>query len=105
MQKIRDFLWKYLGMTLDREKLLVLGLVVLSLVGTIVLGILFGVTGNPLFRVLGFFAAIPAVLIALGGSYKTLDWSLSDKNGRRNIEEEMTLNQLKRRARDKHYER
>ena len=105
MQKIRDFLWKYLGMTLDRETLFALGLVTLSLVGTIVLGILFGVTGNPLFRVLGFFAAIPAVLIALGSSYNSLNWSLSDNNERRKTEEEIALKQLKRRAQAKHYER
>jgi Ni/Fe-hydrogenase subunit HybB-like protein len=105
MNKIRDFLWKYLGITLDRKTLIVIGIVVLSCVLTIVFGILSENMNNSVFRVLAFVAAIPIVLIIVGSSNNVARWSLSGKNERQEIEEKIALDQLKRRANDKHFQR
>lgn len=105
MHRIRIFLWKYLGMTLDRETMIVIGVVIVSCVATIVFGILDGITSNPVFHVLAFLSAAPAVLITIGSSYSAVNWSLSNESERKEIEENIALKQLRRRAKDKHYQR
>jgi peptidoglycan/LPS O-acetylase OafA/YrhL len=105
MNRIRRLLWKYLGMTLDRETLVVIGVVVLCCVATIVFGILSAHTNSFVFRLLAFIAAVPLVLITLGGSSRAMFWSVSDKRERAEIEKDVALEQLRRRVRDKHYER
>jgi hypothetical protein len=105
VNRIRRFLWKYLGMTLDRETLIVIGVVVLCFIATIVFGILSETYNSFVFRLLSFITGIPLVLIVFGSTSHAMFWGLSDKNERAEIEKEVALKQLRRRARDKHYER
>jgi hypothetical protein len=105
MDRIRRFLWKYLGMTLDGETIFVVCAVTLSCIAMMVFGILAATTGQSVFRLLAFFFAIPALIIPFGGSYNAMFWGVSNKKERAEIEKEVALKQLKRRVRDKRYQR
>ncbi len=105
MDTVRRFLWKHFGITLDRETRLVGGIAMLLVVGVVVFGVCFAITHTPLFLVLTILCGSAVGMLAFGGSYDAVDWGLSSKEERRKIEEEIALKQLRRRARDKHYER
>jgi len=94
MEKIRRFLWKNLGITLDRQTLLITGIVVLSFTVAIVFGLLANTTNNSLFRLLFLITIIPGGIIVIGSSYRLIAWNLSDKEGRAEIEREVALGQL-----------
>jgi hypothetical protein len=105
MNKLRNFLWKYLGITLDRQTSFVLGTLLLSGIAAIVFGILSISTNSSLFRLLFVIVLIPTVAISGGSVYGLVMWSLSSKSERKEMEEEIALKQLKRRVNDKHFER
>jgi hypothetical protein len=104
MDKVRRFLWKNFGMTLDRETRIVGSIVVLSILAVIVFGILLAITHATVFLFLVVLSASAAGTVAIGSCYSSLSWSLSSKEERNKIEEEIALKQWKRRARDTHYE-
>ena len=105
MDKLRNLLWKTLGITLDQKTLLIVGVVSLSSLAAIVFGILSASTNNSLFRLLFIITLIPVGAILLGSAYRPLMWGLSNKSARKEIEQEVALEQLKRRVNDKHFER
>ena len=105
MNKLRDMLWKNLGITLDKKFYFLVGIVSISCVATIVFGILADSLNSALFKVLFVLALIPVVAIVMGSCYRPLMWSFSNKDERREIEQEVSLDQLKRRVNDKHFER
>jgi hypothetical protein len=105
METIQRFLWKHFGITLDRETRLVGGIAVLMGVAAVVFGVCFVVAHNSLFLLLTLLCGSSVGMLAFGGSYNAMEWGLSSKEERRKIEEEIALKQLRRRARDKHYER
>lgn len=105
MDRIRRLLWKYLGITLDRKTIVVIGVVAFSCIAAIVCGFLALATNSVVWRLLAFLFAIPAIIMLFGGSYNAMFWGVSNKEGRKEIEEEVALKQLKKRARDKRYQR
>jgi hypothetical protein len=104
MDTLRRWLWKSLGVTLDRETKIVSGIVIGCTLGVIVFGVLFAVTHASLFLLLAILSLSGAGIIAFGGSYSSISWGLASKEGRQKIEEEIALKQLRRRAHDKHYQ-
>jgi len=105
MGKLRNILWKYLGVTLDKQTRILIGVISISCIAAIVFGILAANTGSAVFRVLCVLAFVPVGTIVFGSCYLPLTWSLSSKSERREIEQEVALKQLKRRANDPHFER
>jgi nitrate reductase NapE component len=105
MNKLRNMLWKNLGMTLDKKMFFLVGTVSISCMAASVFGILSMSTNNSLFRFLFVITIIPVVAISLGGSYRPLMWSLSNTSERKEIEQEVALEQLKRRVNEKHFGR
>ena len=105
MNKLRNMLWKNLGITLDKKFYFLVGIVSISCVAAIVFGILADNLNSALFKVLFVLALIPVVAIVMGSCYRPLMWSFSNKDERREIEQEVSLDQLKRRVNDKHFER
>ena len=105
METVRRFLWKHFGITLDRETCIVGGTAVLLVVGVVVFGVCFAITHASLFLLLTILCGSVVGMLAFGGSYSAVDWGLSSKEERQKIEEEIALRQLRRRVRDKHYER
>ncbi|GHO45985.1 hypothetical protein [Ktedonospora formicarum] len=104
MDHIRRLLWRYLGITLDRKTKLVASIVILGIGGVIGFGIGFAVTHASFFLFMTLVCGSVAGLFGIGGSYNAMDWGLSSKEERRRIEEEIALKQMRRRARDKHFE-
>lgn len=98
-------LWKNLGITLDKKFYFLVGIVSISCVATIVFGILADSLNSALFKVLFVLALIPVVAIVMGSCYRPLMWSFSNKDERREMEQEVALEQLKRRVNDQHFER
>jgi hypothetical protein len=105
MNKLRNILWKNLGITLDKRLFFIVGIVSISCIAAIFFGRLSASTNNSLFHVLFVLALIPVVAISLGSAYRPLMWGLSNKSERKEIEQEVALKQLKRRANDQHFER
>jgi hypothetical protein len=105
MDTIRRFLWKQFGITLDRETCIVGGIAVLMVVAIIVFGVCLAVTHAVLFSLLIILCGFVVGILAFGGSYSAMEWGVSSKEERQKIEEEIALKQLRRRARDKHFER
>jgi apolipoprotein N-acyltransferase len=103
MVAVRRFLWKWLGITLDRRTLLLIGAGLLSCLAILVSGVLLAMTGASFYRALVVLCALPAEALALGGCYRAAMWNLSSKSERREIEQEVALTQLKRRVQDKRY--
>jgi len=104
MDKVRRFLWKNFGVTLDRETRIVGSIVVLSMLAVVVFGILLAITHATFFLLLVVLISSAVGIVAIGSCYSSLSWSLSSKEERKKIEEEIALKQWKRRARDTHYE-
>ncbi len=104
MDRIRNWLWKSLGITLDRKAKMVGGLVAGSTLLAILFGSLFMMTHAGLFLLLTIVSSAAVVIVLLGGSYSTVSWSLASKEERKEIEEEMALKQWRRRARDTHFQ-
>lgn len=104
MSKVRNFLWKHLGITLDRETRIVGSIIVFGVVGVIGFGIGFAITHAAFFLLMAVLCGSVAGLLGTGGSYSPISWSLGSKKERKKIEEEIALKQWRRRARDKHYE-
>ncbi|HET9918679.1 MAG TPA: hypothetical protein VFQ30_02470 [Ktedonobacteraceae bacterium] len=104
MSRIRDWLWKSLGITLDRETKIVGGIVAGSTLLAILFGILFVITHVGLLLLLTGLSFAVVLIILFGSSYRTLSWSLASKEERKRIEEEMALKQLRRKARDTHFQ-
>ncbi len=100
MDKLRSFLWKNLGITLDQKTLFIVGIVSLSCLAAIVFGILAASTNYSLFRLLFLITIIPAGAILSGSVYRPLMWGLSNPSERKEIEQEVSLEQLKRRVSD-----
>jgi hypothetical protein len=48
------------------------------------------------------FAAV--LIVLFGGSYSIVSWSLASKEERKKMEEEVAQKQLRRRARDTHFQ-
>jgi hypothetical protein len=105
MKKLRNMLWKYLGITLDKQTYFIIGIVSISCIAAMVFGILAASTNSTLFRLLFVFTIIPAATILLGSINRPLMWGLSTESERKEIEQELALKQLKRRAKDSHFER
>lgn len=104
MGRIRSWLWKSLGITLDREAKMVGGMVVGGTLLTILFGILFLVTHTELFVLLAALNFAVTFFVTFGSSYSAASWGLASKEERKKIEEEMALKQLKRRTREKHFQ-
>lgn len=104
MDNVRRFLWKYFGVTLDRETRTFLSIVLVSCLAAIVFALFFVLTRSSFFLLLTVLALSAGGLVLLGNSNNAFSWGLSNKEERQKIEEEIALKQLRRRARDKHYE-
>jgi hypothetical protein len=104
MKRVRNFLWKHLGITLNRKTWIAGSLFIVLFMMGVVGAVVFGQTGSSFFQLMMVLGASGAGIFVLGGSYNALDWSFSDKEGRRKIEEEIALKQWRERARDPHYE-
>jgi hypothetical protein len=104
MDRIRNWLWKNLGVTLDRKAKMVGGIVAGSTLLAILFGSLFVTTHTWLFLLLTVVSSAVVLIVLLGGSYSAISWSLASKEERKNIEEEVALKQLRRRARDTHFQ-
>ncbi len=104
MESMKRFLWKYFGVTLDRETRTFLGIVLASFLFVIVFGVLFVVTHGSFFLLLAILGLGAGGIVLLGNSNNAFSWMLANKEERRRIEEEIALQQLRRRARDGHYE-
>ncbi len=72
MDKIKRFLWHYLGITLDKEFYIVLAVFLASCLLSIVFFILFQNTQSTTFKVLMYLVAIPAGILVVGGIFNTL---------------------------------
>jgi hypothetical protein len=105
MDKVRRYLWKQFGVTLDRETKIVGGIVAACVIAAIVFGIFFALTHASFFLLMIVLSIAGAGTIAFGGSYNAMSWGLASKEERKKIEEEIALKQLRRRARDSHYQR
>lgn len=105
MDKVRRFLWKQFGVTLDRETKIVGGIVAGCVIAAIVFSILFALIHASFFLLMVVLSMAGAGTVAFGGSYNAMAWGLASKEERKKIEEEVALKQLKRRARDPHYQR
>lgn len=105
MNKLRNILWKHLGITLDKQTYWIAGIVLVSCIATMVFGILAASTNITLYRILFVVVSIPASTILLGSINRPLMWSLSTKSERLEMEREIALKQLKRRVNDPHFER
>jgi hypothetical protein len=104
MDRIRNWLWKNLGVTLDREAKMVGAIVAGSSLLAILFGSLFLMTHARLFLLLTVVGLAVVVIVLLGGSYSAVSWSLASQEERKHIEEEIALKQWRRRARDTHFE-
>ena len=104
MDRIRNWLWKSLGVTLDRETKMVGGIVAGSTLLAILFGSLFVTTHAWLFLLLTVVSSAVVLIVLLGSSYSAISWSLASKEERKKIEEEVALKQLRRRARDTHFQ-
>lgn len=104
MDRIRKWLYQYLGITLDRETKIVGGIVIGGTLSGILFASLLAITHAAVFLPLTVLSFAVVSILAFGGSYKAVSWSLSSKEGRREIEEEVALKQLRRRVRDKHFQ-
>jgi hypothetical protein len=104
MDRIRRFLWRNFGVTLDRETKIVGSIVIICLLAAVVFSILFARTHASFFLLLVVLSTAGAGTFAFGGSYRAMSWGLSSKEERKKIEEEVALEQLRRRARDKHFQ-
>lgn len=105
METVRRFLWKHFGITLDRETRIVGSIAMLMIVAAVVFGVCFAVTHAALFLLLAILCGSAVGMLAFGGSSNAWEWGVSSPEERRKIEEEIALKQLRRRARDEHYER
>lgn len=99
MDRIRRFLWKNLGITLDRQTYLIIAAVLISLTVLFIFGFVPAVTHNRLLSILLFVLALPGLAVIFGGIYLPLSWGLSNKQERRNIETEVGLKQLRKHVR------
>jgi hypothetical protein len=104
MDRIRNWLWKNLGVTLDRQAKMVGGIVAGCTLLAILFGSLFVMTHAGLFLVLAVLSFAVVLIVLLGGSYSAVSWSLASKEERKQIEEEVALKQWRSRARDTHFE-
>lgn len=104
MDKLRSFFWKHFGITLDRETRLVIGVGSLSTLLAVAFGILFAITHSSFFLFLVVIVFIPVGALLMGSNYHAALWGVSSKEERKKIEEEIALKQLKRRARDQHFQ-
>ncbi len=100
MNAIRGFLWKNLGVTLNRRTFFAISLVFFMILWSV----LFVLTHNSFFLLGAVLAAGVGNIFLLGSSSRLLDWIGTDKQGRQQIEEEVAFLQLKNRARDKHFQ-
>lgn len=105
MDKVRRFLWNKFGITLDRETKIVGSIALLSFIAAVTFSILFAITHASFFLLLVVLSVAGVGTIAFGSSYSALSWGLASKEERAKIEEEIALKQLRRRARDKRYQR
>jgi hypothetical protein len=97
---LRRFLWQNFGATLNRQTIIISSLMVLI----ILCALLFMITRQSVFLILTLITSTVGGLIAFGSSYRSIDWALSDKEKRKQIEEETALKQLRARAHEKHFQ-
>lgn len=102
MDRIQNWLWKSLGITLDREAKIVGGIVAGCTLLTILFGSLLVITHAGLFLLLGVLSFAAVLIVLFGSSYSIVSWSLASKEERKKMEEEVAQKQLRRRARDTH---
>lgn len=100
MDTLRRFLWKNFGATLNRKTIIISSLILLMILSVV----LFVLTRHMAFLILTLITCVIGGLLVFGGSYRAIDWALSDKEKRKQIEEETAQKQLRERARDKHFQ-
>ncbi|GHO96813.1 hypothetical protein KSF_068610 [Reticulibacter mediterranei] len=100
MDALRRFLWTNFGATLNRKTVIISSLILLI----ILCALLFTITHLSVFLILTLLTSTIGGLIVFGSSYRAIDWALSDKEKRQQIEEETALKQLRDRAREKHFQ-
>jgi hypothetical protein len=105
MNTLRNLLWKNLGITLDKNFFNPVGIVLGGCIAAIVFGFLWMNTHDAIFRILFYISCAPVVIILFGSLYRPLMWGFSNKEQRRELEQEVALEQFRRRAHDKHFER
>ncbi|EFH80997.1 hypothetical protein [Ktedonobacter racemifer] len=103
MDMLKRFLWKNLGITLDRKFFITTGIFVASCIATILFTVLSFQFSD--FKVLAVLAGIPAGLLIINGLYTTLRWDFATKEEKQEIEQEIAFKQLKRRVNDKDFQR
>jgi hypothetical protein len=104
MDRIRNWLWKSLGVTLDRKTKMVGGIVAGCTLLAILFGSLSAMTHAGLFLALTVLSFAAVFIVLLGGSYSAISWGLASKEERKKIEEEVALKQWRSRARDTHFQ-
>jgi hypothetical protein len=99
MDAIRRFLWRYLGITLDRETYMLVGFILLACIAACLLGFVPAISQNQILRVVCYIATIPGGILLLGCFSRSILWGLSNKEERRQIETDIALRQLKKHVR------
>lgn len=72
----------------NKQNYILLGVIIASVVLTIVFGALAITYNILLWRLLSVLAFFPAVILLFGGFYRLMDWTFSDKQERARIEKE-----------------
>lgn len=104
MDKIRNWLWKSLGITLDRGTKIVGGIVIVCTLLTILFASLAVIIHAGPFLLLAILSFAVVFLILFGGSYRAFFWGVASQEERKKMEEEVAQKQLRRRARDPHFQ-
>lgn len=99
MDRIRNWLWESLGVTLDREAKIAGGIVVGCTLLTILFGSLLMITHAGLFSLLTISSFAAVFIVLFGGSYSIVSWSQASKEKRKKMEEEVAQKQLRRKVR------
>ncbi|EFH81834.1 hypothetical protein [Ktedonobacter racemifer] len=94
MEKVRRLLWN-VGLVPNKETFIFVGIALVSCLATLVCGILLAITHDLLFGSLIVLVSLPAFIISFGGSYRLMNWTLSSKEERANIEKEMAVQLLR----------
>ncbi|GCE21321.1 hypothetical protein [Dictyobacter kobayashii] len=87
MNKLQRILFT-MGIVPGKQNYIVLGITVASFGLALLFGLLAIAYNAALWRILFVLALFIGLVLVLGGSYRLIDWSLSDKKGRARIEKE-----------------
>lgn len=95
MKHVKRFLWKNLGITLNKRFMILAGIVLISCIAAVSPAFFPAIAQNRYALIAVTLITTAGFTIVLGSTYTALDWALSSKEERRQIETEVSLKQLK----------